>query len=58
LEEKSFIQNVIRSNPDIVYCFSLSKNLETAQKVKKIVGDYMGREVSVNVVDVLQLTSG
>lgn len=53
MEEKTFVENILRVNPDIVYCSPLFRTFETAKKVKEILKIYRNSEISIETVDIL-----
>jgi len=53
LEEIKFIENVVRLNPDVIYCSPFSRTLKTAQKVKDILNIYLNKDIDINTVNIL-----
>jgi len=47
LEDKDFIQNVIRIDPDVIYCSGIDRAKKTAEAVQKILKEYSSKEVEI-----------
>jgi phosphohistidine phosphatase SixA len=47
LETPEFIENILRTQADVIYCSTLPRAMQTAEKVQKIFQEYRGKEVGI-----------
>jgi bisphosphoglycerate-dependent phosphoglycerate mutase len=47
MDEKEFIKKVLRINPDIIYSTNLIRSQKTAQQIKKILKEYLNKDIEI-----------
>ena len=50
MEQKDFIEKVIRINPDVIYTSNILRAKQTADKIKQILKDSLWKEVEIRIV--------
>lgn len=56
LHQQDFIEKVLRINPDIIYCSSLTRSQQTGEIIKKIITSHRSKDIKLLVDD--RLSSG
>lgn len=49
MEDKSFIENVIRINPDVIYSSPATRTVQTAEKFVEILKEYVWKDIEIKI---------
>jgi len=50
MEQKDFIEKIIRINPDVIYTSNILRAKQTAEKIKDILKQYLEKNVEIKIV--------
>jgi broad specificity phosphatase PhoE len=54
IKEKSFIESVLRINPDVIHTSPATRAIQTAEEVAKIMKEYRGKKVKIKIDEKLR----